>query len=84
MKKEETKPIAIVEWTDASMDHPHWQDMDLPDVPEPGSNDVVSTGFLVHNNKEWVVLLQTMGTGTCANSVEIPTRMVNSIKIIKE
>lgn len=84
MAKPEMKPIAIVEWTDASMACPHWQDVELPEVPEPGSNDMVSTGFLIHNTKEWVVLLQTMGDGTCANSVEIPTRMINSIKIIKE
>lgn len=42
-----------------------------------------SCGFVAHNTPEWVVLVQTVGEGVHANSIEIPAGMVKEIKIIQ-
>ena len=70
--------VAIVEWVDASMDNPHWNEGALPPLPTETSNVMYSVGYVAHHTKEWVVLVQTIGEEIHANSVEIPTSMIRS------
>jgi hypothetical protein len=78
------KPIVTVEWIDASMDNPHWNDGDLPPVPAKGDNNMFTCGYLAHQTDDWVVVIQTLGKGVHANSVEIPVRMIVSMKTIRK
>lgn len=77
-------PFALITWVDASMGSPHWQEGDLPELPSTTSNVMKSSGFIAHNNSEWVVLVQTVGEGVHANSIEIPVGMIREIKVIQE
>ena len=79
-----TLPFAVITWIDASMNNPHWQVGDLPDIPSKTSNVMKSSGFIAHKTPEWVVIVQTVGEGVHANSIEIPVGMIKEIKIIQE
>ena len=76
--------FAVVKWLDASMNSPHWQEGDLPALPTETSNMMTSCGFVARENKRWVVLVQTLGEGVHANSIEIPRAMIEKITILKE
>ena len=43
-----------------------------------------SAGFIAHNTPEWLVIVQTLGEGVHANSIEIPVGMIKEIKVIQE
>lgn len=77
-------PFAVITWIDASMDNPHWQIGDLPAVPTETSNVMRSAGFIAHNTPSWIVLVQTIGEGVHANSIEIPVGMIKEMKIIQK
>lgn len=72
-----------VRWLDASMSNPHWQSGDLPEVPTDTANVMLSAGFLAQDTDAWVVLVQTVGEGCFANSIEIPRGMIIEIKTIE-
>jgi len=76
-------PFAIVTWVDATMGSLHWTEGELPELPEDSANVVSSSGFIAHRNNSWVVLVQTIGDGWHANSVEIPVGMIKEIKVIQ-
>lgn len=75
--------FALVKWIDASMNNPHWQSGDLPEVPSDTANVMMSAGLLAHDTADWVVLVQTVGEGCFANSIEIPRGMIIEIKTIE-
>ena len=72
-----------VKWLDASMGNPHWQSGELPEVPTDTANVMLSAGFLAQDTDAWVVLVQTVGEGCFANSIEIPRGMIIEIKTIE-
>ena len=74
--------FAVVKWLDASMDNPHWTQGSLPALPTEKANTMLSAGFLAHDTKKFVVLVQTLGQGIHANSVEIPRAMIMEMKTI--
>lgn len=77
-------PFAVITWIDASMNNPHWQTGDLPDLPTKTSNVMRTSGFIAHKTSDWVVVVQTVGEGAHANSIEIPVGMIKEMKVIQE
>lgn len=75
--------FVLVKWLDASMSNPHWQSGDIPEVPTDTANVMLSAGFLARDTDAWVVLVQTVGEGCFANSIEIPRGMIIEIKTIE-
>lgn len=61
-----SRPVEIVQWMDASMDNPHWQEKPFPKCPTVEENTIFSVGFVIHDTDDFVVLLQSMGKDTCA------------------
>jgi len=77
-------PFAVITWVDASMGSPHWHEGELPELPTKTSNVMRSAGFIAHNTPEWLVVVQTLGEGVHANSIEIPVGMIKEIRVIQE
>lgn len=67
--------LALVKWLDAQMEG-HWLDS------APNVNDdltIYSVGFLIHEAKDRLILVQSLGDGHFGNVIHIPRGMVQSI-----
>lgn len=67
--------LALVKWLDAQMEG-HWLDS------APNVNDdltIYSVGFLIHEAKDRIILVQSLGDGHFGNVIHIPRGMVQSI-----
>lgn len=73
------KAIVIVEWQDATMTH-HWQDGEFPSAPGSDECLVRSVGFLVHKDRQVLVLLQTTSDNQHANTITIPRGCIRKIE----
>lgn len=82
-----TKPIAApmvrVVWLDAAMSctkGQHWHDGE----PEtPGTEPVLSVGYLTHLTRGWIKLVQSLTEGQHGNFIEIPRGMVLTIESLE-
>lgn len=52
-------PVLLIEWTDASRLSAGWMDFD--DIPEPYLHKCVTAGFLVSENEDGKILVPTIG-----------------------
>lgn len=67
--------VALVHWLDAMMVG-HWQE----GTPDPREDlAVYSAGFLLHEDDERIVLVQSLTDGSYGNELQIPRGMVRSI-----
>ena len=71
--------MALVTWLDAMMQG-HWNE----GAPNPKSDLLVfSAGFLIYEDKERIVLVQSLTDGSYGNELQIPRGMVKEIARVK-
>lgn len=77
--KSTSPTVAIVCWLDAMMEG-HWQS----GTPDPDDSLLVyTTGWLIFESKERLVMVQSLTDGGYGNAIHIPRGMVRSIQRIQ-
>jgi hypothetical protein len=67
--------LALVKWLDAQMEG-HWLDK-APTVDDDLT--IYSVGFLLHEGKDRLILVQSLGDGHFGNVIHIPRGMVQEV-----
>jgi hypothetical protein len=67
--------FAYVVWDDAQMTG-HWLDA----APDPHADlSVYTVGWLLHESKDRLVMVQSIHSGGCGNEIQIPRGMVREL-----
>lgn len=67
--------FAYVKWLDAQMEG-HW----LEKMPSPTDDlTIYSIGWLLHDSRDRVILLQSIGDGNYGNALHIPRGMIQEL-----
>ena len=82
MKVDLTKAV-FVTWVDSAT-YREWYDFDEIKKLVLDKTLIVSVGYLVEQNKDWVVLAQNMDDKSCSGITKIPKSSIAKMKMLPE
>jgi hypothetical protein len=77
--KMKSPKMVLVEWVDACHAPSGWQ---FGEKPQVDFDPVYTTGFLLENRKQGIIIAQTWFPGDSANVIAIPRKMIKKLTVL--